>query len=125
MRGPDVGRRALKRAAQGRVESVQGAVAVLARHLELSERDPVVLERVRAQRVVAVLPHVPYGGRGACGHSLVDVARAVEEHAPQVGGKRTKVATGGEGWRAHAINLSMRVTRMPSPPTALSALIVR
>ena len=116
-----VPRRALERPAQREGLAVQRRTHDLARHLERDERDPVEPPREVAERRVARAyvprPRGPPPGTGSPAPG-VDLRRARAARRSASGpsaAERTRPSHRG----AHGSSLSMRVTRMPSPPERL------
>ena len=131
----DVVRGALHGAAENRVEHVERASTRFARHLQLVQINAIELARERPESDVAVTPDsrqnrrdtIPYEGIGAEAALEENCSRARVEIRNRAAYCEQCVTCGrGNGHRCtHGMTLSMRVTRMPSPPSALRSAIVR
>ena len=130
----DVARGARQGSAYLRIETLEGRPAGVWGHLDRAEVHTVEKASVEPKRIVAI------GANGAddAGHRRAEIgggrvlgARAgadtppLEQRSALLRAEHFEGAVRSQSQRAHAINRSMRVTRIPSPPTALSALIVR
>jgi hypothetical protein len=85
----------------------------------------VKLSRHLQERAVSLAANAGDDVADARGDLGVRLARAIQQAAlvlGRQGGQRTAVL---QGSRAQGINLSIRVTRMPSQPRALRVLMVR
>src|SRR5690606_25733252 len=111
----------LERGANIAVERVERGVTRFARDLERAELDAVEPTGEVAERVVAAGAHVRDDRRDGARDLGVGVA-AADEEARLVGLAQIPERT---AQRDHGINLSMRVTRMPSAPSSLSSAMVR
>ncbi|EAU67501.1 conserved hypothetical protein [Stigmatella aurantiaca DW4/3-1] len=108
-----------------RLQRGEGLLPPRPGHLERREPGPVELKRHLQQRGIAVLAHTGDELAGPLGDLGIRRSRALEQAAPGLGGQTGERPPVLQRSSAHGINLSMRVTRMPSHPSAFRPLMVR
>ena len=125
MHGSDVRRRALHRAPECGVQRRERGVAGGTRDLERVESHLVEPLGQRTQCDVTAAAYLCDDLRRASTDRVVVRRRPVKEHLAVRRRERANGTAHREQERTHARILSMRVTRIPSAPIALSALSVR
>jgi hypothetical protein len=134
MHSRDIIRRALHRSAESGVERVKRASTRFAWHLELTQINGIQLASEGLERHVAITPDSCENCRDAIPHVRIATEAALEENGSRARvqirnrsayGEQRISCSRGDGRAAHGITLSMRVTRSPSPPSALRSAIVR
>ena len=127
----DVRGRALHRATQLRLERRQCACPLAAWHFELVQRDAVELDGQRPQCGIAITSNAVHDAGSSLAYFTLRGRCPLEQSAPVIrreSGERSAPSQGDgrvEWDGPHAINRSMRVTRIPSAPSALRSAMVR
>src|SRR5690606_26241239 len=144
MEGRDRAGGLLERRAHVRIERAPSAIPRLTRHLERCDLDLVKALGHLAERGIAARMHVRDDAADCGNDRRVRSGSALEEHALRRRWQRLehtvhchegaatrfapshiRRATHVTQIHAHGINLSMRVTRMPSAPTCFSSAMMR
>src|SRR5262249_4437001 len=110
---------------QLRLQLPQGRSPQPPRHLEGIKPHPVQLERQSAQGAIPALADLRDDLPRSLAHGGISRAVAPAQKRAALAIQLCQGAAKSPGLVAHGISLSIRVTRMPSHPSALSAEIVR